>query len=257
MATYLCRISIALLLLIPASHGRPQDSVVFEDEFTEEERFSCDWQAIGCADAGEHVVDVENDDLVIGDIDPGPDGSGFRARRRFTASVSVQTQVNLQDAEWVLVARADCDARPLHGALGVVFPDGRVRLRLYREGQAVREQDAVLDDFNTEADYVLRLDREGDHVEFRVWTAEGEEPEEPTVEADAPQPESAHVGVAVEDGRATFRWLRVLRLPEPSFCRGDANGDGKLDISDVLFTLNHLFAQGPGAPQGFGDCVRE
>jgi len=48
--------------------------------------------------------------------------------------------------------------------------------------------------------------------------------------------------------------VRPLVLPgslevvdEPSFLRGDANGDTKRDVSDVIFSLDFLFKGGPGA----------
>ena len=42
---------------------------------------------------------------------------------------------------------------------------------------------------------------------------------------------------------------------EPSFIRGDANGDGLINIADVVFLVNYLFGGGmPPCPEGAGDA---
>jgi hypothetical protein len=40
-----------------------------------------------------------------------------------------------------------------------------------------------------------------------------------------------------------------------SFLRGDANGDGTIDIADVVYLINYLFVNGPSPePLETGDC---
>ncbi|MCK4428251.1 MAG: dockerin type I repeat-containing protein [candidate division Zixibacteria bacterium] len=34
-------------------------------------------------------------------------------------------------------------------------------------------------------------------------------------------------------------------ISKPTFTRGDVNGDGEIDIADVVFLLNYLFLDGP------------
>ena len=43
-------------------------------------------------------------------------------------------------------------------------------------------------------------------------------------------------------------WSFGTGEPVRRFERGDANADGSVDLSDVVFTLLHLFAGGPSPP---------
>jgi outer membrane protein assembly factor BamB len=44
----------------------------------------------------------------------------------------------------------------------------------------------------------------------------------------------------------------------PEFTRGDANGDGEITISDVVYLVNYLYKSGtPPSPLGAGDCNRD
>ena len=254
MATILCRLLTTFSFLVATSLALAQERVLFEDEFDDPATFACDWEVVPCRAPGDAVMAVENGDLVIREMG-GPEvaGAGFQARQRFDGAVSIHAQVKFDDADWMLVARGDCEG-PFHGALGALYSSGRVRLTLWFGGNIVQDKNVNLPDFDPEADYVLRLDSAGNQVEFRVWREGDDEPVRPIVQAVAAQPESAPVGVLVDSGASRLRWLRVSAPPEPSFCRGDVNGDEALDISDALFILEGLFLGGPRPPEVFEGC---
>ena len=43
-------------------------------------------------------------------------------------------------------------------------------------------------------------------------------------------------------------------IVDPLFRRGDSNGDGALDISDPIYTLQFLFTGGQAPPAPYPDC---
>jgi len=55
--------------------------------------------------------------------------------------------------------------------------------------------------------------------------------------------------------KAGIASLAILAQPIPQFKYGDANGDGKLTVSDVVYLINYLFKGGPApAPLASGDA---
>jgi hypothetical protein len=92
-------------------------------------------------------------------------------------------------------------------------------------------------------------------VECRVWPETAERPEAPFYRIRDERYRSGAAAFSVYGDEAVFlRWAEVtVACPEPEparFRRADSNADGKVDISDGVHVLGHLFLGGaaPGCP---------
>jgi hypothetical protein len=55
--------------------------------------------------------------------------------------------------------------------------------------------------------------------------------------------------------KAGIASLAILAQPIPQFKYGDANGDGKITVSDAVYLINYLFKEGPApVPLASGDA---
>ncbi|MBN1420898.1 MAG: protein kinase [Planctomycetes bacterium] len=112
-----------------------------------------------------------------------------------------------------------------------------------------------LPDFDPHADYFLQVDVVGEIIEFRVWRS-GEPMPALALTARDTTYRSGTFGFDFNAGsmrgscRGVLRFAHLSDAPirdepsGPAFLRGDANDDGKFNISDPVFQLNYQLADG-------------
>jgi hypothetical protein len=155
------------------------------------------------------------------------------------SDVSVRVQIkrtsNHTDGEWVsgLTVRWT-DGEP-GGYWIEVRPPNRFWLgHRYRW----RLKSAVLPFNVDERELIIRVDAVGDQINCWCWPADEPMPDEPQITLVENVVPDGQFGIyaGVQGGQAIYRWVEVVSTEVPII---DFNGDGKVDIKDLLKMINN------------------
>jgi hypothetical protein len=152
------------------------------------------------------------------------------------------------------MAREDLDPHARHFAMVLEkLQVGGEFLFLERLAPGASTQSTPWDRFEDEPDVWLRLERAGNDFiasassNGQIWAQVGSR----TIDL----PQEIHVGIAASETRgpngrdfATASICDLDLIQGTIFRRGDANADGRVDLSDAIFSLSYLFL-GKATPQ--------
>lgn len=204
------------------------------------------------------IYDATSGDLVVGSnavTDPVllAEGPYFEQR------VSVRTQIGFRPGATPGVAVfGGCSGSYV---LNLRHEEGRFTIRRWDGMLPLTELASapMPTDFDPEEDHLLQVDIHDDVIEMRVWKPGEPMPQVPTVAATESETAVRYrfgtVGINLrlglvppQPGIATYRFFQASSTmitddvePEPTFRRGDCNGDGAVDLSDAISTLSSLF----------------